>query len=107
MLRGTLSTGSDRVKVVCNERTLLDVTGHAYAREPEQIHFGQNLIGGTSCGPILHGRVAGLDGGAIRGDALAALPLTVRMRDWARHFPHQVATTALLSLALVLCGGNF
>lgn len=101
---GRPAPASERVRVVCNGATVLDETGHAFTRAPHQIHFGENPIGGTSCGPTLHGRITGPGGAPLAGTPGAALPVWRRVPDWAGYFPRQAAALAALSVALVLLG---
>ncbi len=106
-VRGVLTTVTPRVRVVANGTTLLEARGQFYAREPKQIYFGHNPIGGTACSPALRGRVIGIDGRPLDANSATARSVTRRLRDWSTHFPQQVAGLALLSLVIVFLGTSF
>ncbi|MBI5689429.1 MAG: hypothetical protein HZC55_04975 [Verrucomicrobia bacterium] len=110
--RGSLSP-SDRVRVTAGGEVVLDVVAHSYPREPERIYFAENPVGGTSCGPVLQGRITGPDGQILRGTPNLGFDHRERWRQraslfgrWLQRQPTQVVTLLALSLALV-AGGEF
>jgi hypothetical protein len=103
---GAATPVSALVRVECDGVVVLDATGQAFTRAAHQIYFGENHIGGTSCGPRLRGRITGPGGAPLSGEPGATLPLPHRVRDWAGHFPRPAVALALLSLVLVALAGK-
>ena len=94
-MQGGDSPTTDRVRVTCDGVIVLDSAAHAFLREPDRIFFGENPLGGTACGPALHGRISMADGRVIHGGADAFFSYRERIADWVRRFPGQVLTLAL------------
>jgi hypothetical protein len=106
-VRGVLTTVAPRVRVIANSTTLLDARGQFYIREPEQIYFGRNPLGGTACSPALRGRVIGIDGHPLDANSATTRSLAQRLSDWSAQFPQQVAGLALLSLVILFLSMSF
>ncbi len=103
---GQLNLPRDHVRIVARGNVLLDTPVHSYPRQPEELHFGENHLGGSSCGPRLRGRITAPDGGPLAGQPGTALPLHRRVREWAGHFPQKAAALALLCLAAAFGAGR-
>jgi hypothetical protein len=101
---GALPPFTDRVRVRCNGRVVMDTEAHYYVRQSGQIWFAVNPLGGTSCGATLHGRLS-YDGRELRGGAASFFPAPRdRLVHGLTRFPWQPASLLLFSVALVWGG---
>lgn len=82
-------------------RTVLAGDVHYHGREPHEIHFGENPIGGTITNAAFRGRITTRAGVELRGRPEALFPAAQRIADWIRREP----IAALLALALAALGG--
>ncbi|MCX6955661.1 MAG: hypothetical protein NTV51_26250 [Verrucomicrobia bacterium] len=98
-LRGDFSDPPGRIRVTCRDQVVFDVTDHYFMREPRQIHLAENPLGGSACGPRLHGRLLSPDGRELRGDPARFFTLGQRVSGWLTH-SRQIFALVLLCGAL-------
>ncbi|MFM8617478.1 MAG: hypothetical protein ACKOE8_01955 [Opitutaceae bacterium] len=82
-------------------RTVLAGDVHYHGREPQEIHFGENPIGGTITNSLFRGRITTRAGVELRGRPEALFPAAQRIADWGRREP----IAALLALVVAALGG--
>lgn len=103
-VQGRLSPPSQRVRVICNNETVLDVKGHFFMREQDRIFFGENSLGGTACGTTLRGQIIDEQGRILRGGPENISTHRERLIDWLAHHPRQVGALILFSLCAAFYG---
>jgi hypothetical protein len=91
-----------RIRVTCDGIVVLDLEDHYFTRRPEEIYLGENPLGGTACGPRLHGRLVYAGGRELRGSAGEFLTLPERIDAWFRHSTRPYALLVLLVLIVSL-----
>jgi hypothetical protein len=86
-----------RVRVSVDGVTVLDAAAPYHVRELNQLYIGVNPLGGSACGPLLHGRVFLAHGPELRGTPnhgaskkFRLARLQQRAADWFRTQPRQV-----------------
>ena len=103
-VRGDLHAASERVRVRCDGAIVLDLPGQFHARAPKQLFFGENPVGGTACGPSLHGAIATPDGKVLRGAFGRGATWRERAIDWITRRTTQPLSLLLVCFALVFAG---
>jgi len=99
-LRGSFSDPPGRIRVTCRDSVAFDITDHYFFREPREIYFAENPLGGTACGPLLHGRMLGTDGRELRGDPVRFFTLGQRLAGWLSHSRQAFALLLLCSIVV-------
>jgi hypothetical protein len=105
-VHGNMTPPMDRVRVICDGTSVLDVAVHSYVREPDRIFFGENPLGGTACGTTLRGQIFSEHGQILRGRPAAYFSHRERLHEWLRTRPQQVASLLVLSIGLAFFGGR-
>lgn len=103
-IQGNLGPASNRIRIESNGTQVLDTTGPFSVREPARIFFAENPLGGTACGPSLHGRLLAANGRELRGGPDAVFSRGDALLDWFTSFPHQVVVLLLVAGALAFYG---
>lgn len=88
-----------RLRITCRGQVVLDLLVHHYIRQPHQIYLGENPLGGSSCGPTLHGKMLAADGRELRGAPHQFFTFRDRLAGWLR-CSRQVWLLLLLSVAV-------
>lgn len=82
----------ERVRVVLDGETLLDLPLPVSLRKPMRVWWGRNPIGGSSCGPEFHGRIVDARGRLRAGGVRELFSRGERFRGWCRYGWAQVAS---------------
>lgn len=90
-----------RLEIVHAGRTVLAGEVHYHGRQPGEIQFGENPIGGTITNARFGGRITTRAGAELRGTPDALFPAAQRVSDWVVRRPW----AALLALAGAALGG--
>ncbi|MDD3179151.1 MAG: hypothetical protein PHQ04_02240 [Opitutaceae bacterium] len=96
---GSSAASVGRLRLRCDGVSLLDAAVPFHYRQPQQIYFGEDPIGGT-CGPVFRGALYREDGRVLRGGPAAYFPVGRSLLPyWVTQAPWQVLVVVLLSLA--------
>lgn len=95
---------SSRLRVDGNGTTLVDTPVPFYVREAGRIFLGENPLGGTACGPTLHGELRRVDGRVLRGSAAHVFTGRERIADWLTRMPWQPVLLLVGSIVLAFAG---
>jgi len=88
-----------RLRVWYNGIVVLTGEVGAHRRASREIRFGQNPIGGTSCGPSFSGQLRRLDGRPLRGGPADVRSWRERAQEWLRGSPFQAGFILLAGIA--------
>ncbi|MSU22438.1 MAG: hypothetical protein EXS32_01290 [Opitutus sp.] len=96
--RGPAVRRAERLRVIFNGAALVDAPGGAYEpRKGSLVFFGENPIGGSSCGPNFSGEIARLDGRPLHGKAQHNYSVSDQIVSWIYFGPWQVLGVLLAS----------
>ncbi len=98
---GTWTAETGRLRVECDDRVVLDTSVHHFARERDELWFGENPLGGTACDDTLRGRLVRADGRELRGPVARLFTPADRVRDWGRRTPWEPVALAAFAAAFV------
>ena len=84
-LHGSLSGPVGRVRVRADGAVVFDTPVIYHLRDPDQLWFGQNPLGGTACGPSLRGKLVLPGGREWRGNVKELFNSKARVIGWLRH----------------------
>jgi len=87
------------LRIVCDGTELLAEPVHAFERGHNEIYFGENPVGGTSCSAHFGGTLTDLKGRALRGFPRQYFSRLDRLTGWLTDGRWAVATALLLALA--------
>lgn len=89
-----------RLRVWYNGIVVLAGKVGAHGRASREIRFGENPIGGTSCGPSFSGQLRRLDGRPLRGEPADVTSWRERAHGWLRGSPFQAGLILLAGFAI-------
>ena len=101
-LVGTPKTTTAPLRIEFDRRVILNQTVAYHQRLSEQIHFGENPIGGTTGGGFFRGDIFTTAQREVRGTPSAFFSWPTRLRAWLAAKPGEAVVVALLGLAATL-----
>lgn len=94
-VRGDFTDPPGPVRVECAGATVFSDNVHYFMRQPAEIFLAENPLGGSACGPRLHGQLRLPDGRELRGNPENFLSFRDRLEGWFRHTLQPFALLAL------------
>ncbi|MGH7945306.1 MAG: hypothetical protein ACREH8_03655 [Opitutaceae bacterium] len=101
-IRGGVAPHTDRLRIVANGTEVLNAAVGFYVRQPAEIYFAENPIGGTACDKELHGRVLRVDGRELRGFPSSLVGIRERLAGWIAFSRWQALSVVLAGIAIVV-----
>jgi hypothetical protein len=100
-IRGGFAPHTEHLRVVANGTELFNTNVGYKVREPAEIYFAENPIGGTACDEELHGRLVLPDGREVRGFPSELAEMRERLLGWLTISRWQALFALLLGAAIV------
>jgi hypothetical protein len=100
-LHESLDDPPGQLRVTVAGTVVLEAEVHYYKRGSHEFWLGVNPLGGTGCGPELHGKLRLADGREVRGNIGEFISVRARLAGWLRH-SRQVYLIVLLCAALAM-----